>query len=182
MDHNGPPASESRALVETTSSLPREAAALLRDSLSAARVIMTGSLATAQWVLGWVMQCQSLQAKSTEAWGGSLDEAIHEAGRATDLQVLLAMPGKLINQHVVTSVQQIGEGFAQWLETEMQWVNRLHAEAMAMAQHLVPEVMPAAADVNVVDSSPLIQLGRLQGQWLASTQRWLSSAGARAGH
>jgi hypothetical protein len=163
----------------------------LEGSAVAARTIMSSSLTTAQNMVEWATQIQRQQAKALGSWSHALDSALREAEHAADLPSLISVATRLTQRQLDLGTQQLAEGAALWMESELQWANRLRGDTAALLHQMMPSAAPVplaaanasdAHDANGADASPLAQLGRIQDQWLATTQRWIAAAGASANH
>lgn len=147
-----------------------------------ARAAVSGSLAAAHDIVDWVMQLQRQQTKLLGEWRQALESAQPEIEQAADLQALVTATTKLTQRQTALAVQQVGEVMAAWMGSETALANRFRSEAAGLMQKMLPVGVLPAAGAGVSDTSPLAQIGRMQDQWLAMTQRWIDTAGAAAPH
>ena len=158
---------------------------LLQGNASAMRELLSGSLVAAQGMAQWLEQSQQLNAQAVDTLNQNLNSAMREAEQADDVQKLMGVGTNLINRQMGSSMQQFGVGLKQTLETEAQFVERMRNTARALAQRVMQGGLAAkpfdSGAGTTGDSSPMAQLGHVQAEWLAMTQRWINSI-KPAGH
>ncbi len=153
---------------------------LLQGNATAMRELLSGSLVAAQGMAQWLEQSQQLNAQAIDTLNQNLNSAMREAEQADDVQKLMGVGTNLINRQMGSSMQQFGVGLKQTLETEAQLVDRMRNTAMTMSQRVMQGGLAAkpfdtGAAAVAGDTSPLAQLGHVQAEWLALTQRWINS-------
>jgi hypothetical protein len=152
--------------------------ALSRDSVELFRGLMGRAMQGANGLIAWMEQVHQLESKFMGASGQAIELALREVQQADDAQSLMAVPAKLVNRQLALGMQLFGAGVSQWIEHEMRLSESIQKDMLDLAKRSLRDSARPALDGNGGDASALLQIGRLQDQWLALSQRWIDAAGS----
>jgi hypothetical protein len=173
---------------------PAHSATDFNTGFDSGRVLIAQTLATAQNLLAQAEQLLRVRQSAYSAWAKLLGTAQHEAAQAQDAQALLAVCANVANAQWALAMEQLGAQMSQWMENQVQLSDQMRIAGGELARQLMPQVLPQAASGAALKGNgashpsptpvaePLAQLGHLQDQWLAATQRWIDVAKSAQPH
>jgi hypothetical protein len=154
----------------------------LLGGVGAARAAMARMLSTAHGMAELAMEVNRQRMTALEHWLVVLEGAQADAGNATDVQALMAMPARLFNRHWSLMMQQFGDGFAACMNNELKLATRIGGESTDLMRQWTPHAKKPGQLDSDTDGQPLAQFSRMQDQWLATTQQWIDAVGGAAAH
>jgi hypothetical protein len=161
--------------------------------LDSSRAALSQSLSAAQALLSQMAQMQRLRLSAFGNWTRLLAAAQHEAEQAQDPQALMTVAANLVNSQWAMTMEQLGAQMSQWLENQIQLSDQMRMAGTELAKRFMTQTAAqggatSASSGNGAEplapplAQPLAQLGQLQDQWLAATQRWIDVAKSAQTH
>lgn len=150
--------------------------------LRAGRVVAGSTVSAAQALATWFGQVQEQQARQLAGWREALAAAQRDIDGAADMQSLATAAAQLASQQFTLALRQVGEASTAWVETAMQLARELQRESAQFGRQGMPGLGVPTAREGAAEIAPLAQFGRMQDEWLATTQRWIDAATGTAHH
>jgi hypothetical protein len=175
---------------------PARGAPDFNPGFDTSRVLFSQTLSAAQTGLAQWEQLLRVRLSAYSAWAKLLGTLQHEAAQAQDAQALMAVCANLAHSQWALAMEQLGAQTSQWMENQMQMADQMRMAGGELARQWMPQTLPPSAPESPSQANgashhshspapgaePLVQLGHLQDQWLAATQRWIDVAKSAQTH
>lgn len=143
------------------------------------RSVVHSSLGASQGLLGFLEQMQQLNARTLKEMSARLNEAVAEAGRAHDLQQLLAVQVALANGQMASAAQAFGTCVARCMDAEVQFIEQAQQGAARLSRQMLGDdagAGPLLPAQPTADMAALDWLGTTQNALTEMTGRWVEMA------
>ena len=141
------------------------------------RTILNASLSASHGMLKFMEQMQEAQAQAFRGMEKTLSSAITEADKATDLQDLVTLQGKMMQANLAGAAENFSSLLTRWCEAEAEFVEQAQTQTAGMTRKLVEDGSTGAkgdgADQGA--SSVLDLLGSAQAAWTQLSQQWVDA-------
>ncbi len=159
-----------------------------------ARSLVSSSLGASQGLFGLLDQLQQLNMRALKDMSARLNEAVAEAGRAHDLQQLLAVPMALASSQMASAAQAFGAGLTHCLDAEAQFIEQAQEGAARLSRQVLGEAEGPGAPGHgaqahgtqghggvppappATDAPVLAWIGQAQNALTEMTGRWVEMA------
>jgi len=153
----------------TTDSAAIAGVEMMRNAVSA-------SLSASQGLLRFLDQVHQLNAQTLQDLSASLNAAMADARRASDLQELLTLQADWASTQVARTAQNCGDFVARWLDAETQFIEQAQDEAARVSHRVLgagTATLPQPAVLTPGDATPLAMLGDAQNAMTEMTRQWV---------
>ncbi len=151
--------------------------AAVQLGMDVTRTILNASLSASHGMLRFMEQLQEAQAQAFRGMEKTLSSAITEADKATDLQDLMTLQGKMMQANLAGAAENFSSLLTRWCEAEAEFVEQAQSQTAGMTRKLVEDGSTGAKGdgVDKAASTALELLGNAQAAWTQMTQQWVDA-------